>query len=406
MYFYQKNIHQLDSIVTLENENSKSYYPFESDTSDIHSQKTASPKRFRPRIGISMGDYNGIGIEVILKTLTDNRVLNLCVPVIFGAARVFSHYKKLLNIDFTFQQHFIDDQNLASSIHTQKINIVNCSSTKIEVEAGKITAEAGRCALEALEGATKAMQEGWIDALVTAPINKDNIQSETFNFPGHTEYLTEKFSTDKIKDSLMFLVHENLRVGVVTGHIPLKDVPTAVSAEKITRKLELMLHSLKQDFGIAKPKIAVLGLNPHAGENGLLGSEEKEIILPVIEKLRQKEELVYGAFPSDGFFGAKEHEKFDGILAMYHDQGLIPFKTLAFNEGINFTAGLPVVRTSPDHGTAYSIAGKNIADESSFRNALFLAIDTVKSRIDFEITNQEKNQHKQRRKEERRRNRE
>ncbi|AFM02980.1 4-hydroxythreonine-4-phosphate dehydrogenase [Bernardetia litoralis DSM 6794] len=394
----------------MENEHSKSYYPFESDNGSENTDNLAfhtkeRPKRFRPRIGISMGDFNGIGVEVILKTLTDTRVLDLCIPVIFGAARVFSHYKKLLNIDFTFQQHFIDDENIASSIHQQKTNIVNCSSAKIEIEAGKVTAEAGACALAALEGATKAMQEGWIDALVTAPINKDNIQSETFNFPGHTEYLTEKFSKDKVKDSLMFLIHENLRVGVVTGHIPLKDVPTAVTAEKITSKLNLMLHSLKQDFGIAKPKVALLGLNPHAGENGLLGSEEKEIILPVIEKFRQKEHLVYGAFPSDGFFGAKEYEKFDGILAMYHDQGLIPFKTLAFNEGINFTAGLPVVRTSPDHGTAYGIAGKNSADESSFRNALFLAIDTVKSRIDFEITNKEKMEHKQRRKEERRRNR-
>lgn len=394
----------------MENENSKPYYPFESNndlgnTDSLSAQKKEPPKRFRPRIGISMGDYNGIGIEVILKTLTDSRVLDLCIPVIFGAARVFSHYKKLLNIDFTFQQHFVDDENLATSIHEQKTNIINCSSAKLEVEAGKITKEAGTCALEALEGATKAMQEGWIDALVTAPINKDNIQSETFNFPGHTEYLTEKFSTNKVKDSLMFLVHENLRVGVVTGHIPLKDVPSAVTAEKITSKLNLMLHSLKQDFGITKPKVAILGLNPHAGENGLLGSEEQEIILPVIEKFRQKEHLVYGTFPSDGFFGAKEYEKFDGILAMYHDQGLIPFKTLAFNDGINFTAGLPVVRTSPDHGTAYGIAGKNMADESSFRNALFLAIDTVKSRIDFEITAKEKIEHKQRSKEERKRNR-
>ncbi|PIY08033.1 MAG: 4-hydroxythreonine-4-phosphate dehydrogenase PdxA [Flexibacter sp. CG_4_10_14_3_um_filter_32_15] len=393
----------------MENEHSKSYYPFESDngsnSENLNFHTKERPKRFRPKIGISMGDFNGIGIEVILKTLTDTRVLELCVPVIFGAARVFSHYKRLLNIDFTFQQHFLDDENLATSIHDQKINIVNCSSAKIEVEAGKITAEAGAGALAALEGATKAMQEGWIDALVTAPINKDNIQSETFNFPGHTEYLTEKFSTNKVKDSLMFLVHENLRVGVVTGHIPLHKVPEKVTEEAISSKLNLMLHSLKQDFGIPKPTVALLGLNPHAGENGLLGSEEKEIISPLIEKFRQKEHLVYGPFPSDGFFGAKEYEKFDGILAMYHDQGLIPFKTLAFNEGINFTAGLPVVRTSPDHGTAYGIAGKNSADESSFRNALFLAIDTVKSRIDFEITNQEKNQHKQRRKEERKRNR-
>lgn len=246
-----------------------------------------------------MGDFNGIGVEVILKTLTDSRVLELCVPVIFGAARVFSHYKRLLNIDFTFQQHFLDDENLATSIHQQKINIVNCSSAKVEVEVGKVTAEAGACALAALEGATKAMQEGWIDALVTAPINKDNIQSETFNFPGHTEYLTEKFGA---KDSLMFLVHENLRVGVVTGHIPLQRVSTAVTAEKITSKLNLMLHSLRQDFGIDKPKIALLGLNPHAGENGLLGSEEKDIILPLIEKFRQKEQLVYGAFPAIVFW--------------------------------------------------------------------------------------------------------
>ncbi|WP_291720449.1 4-hydroxythreonine-4-phosphate dehydrogenase PdxA [Bernardetia sp.] len=394
----------------MENENKTSFYPFESNNGEdkldnLSAKKKERPKRFRPKIGISMGDFNGIGIEVILKTLTDTRVLDLCIPVIFGAARVFSHYKKLLNIDFAFQQHFIDDENLATSIHRHKVNIINCSSAKVEVEAGKITKEAGACALAALEGATKAMQEGWIDALVTAPINKDNIQSEEFNFPGHTEYLTEKFSKEEFKDSLMFLVYEGLRVGVVTGHIPLKDVPTAITAKKIESKLNLMLYSLKQDFGIEKPKVALLGLNPHAGENGLLGSEEKEIIEPVIEKFRQKGHLVYGAFPSDGFFGAREYKKFDGILAMYHDQGLIPFKTLAFHDGINFTAGLPIVRTSPDHGTAYGIAGKNKADESSFRNALFLAIDTVKNRIDFEITSQERIEHKQRRKEERRRNR-
>ena len=393
----------------MENENKNSYYPFENNEGGKLEQPTTHQKktstRFRPKIGISMGDFNGIGVEVILKTLTDTRVLDLCIPVIFGSARVFSHYKKLLNIDFAFQQHFIEDDTLSTSIHENKVNIINCSSAKVEVEAGKVTKEAGACALAALEGATKAMQEGWIDALVTAPINKDNIQSEEFNFPGHTEYLTEKFSQGNVKDSLMFLVHENLRVGVVTGHIPLKDVPTAVTAEKIESKLNLMLHSLRQDFGIAKPKIALLGLNPHAGENGLLGSEEQNIIAPLIEKFRKKEQLVYGAFPSDGFFGAREYQKFDGILAMYHDQGLIPFKTLAFNDGVNFTAGLPVVRTSPDHGTAYGIAGKNKADENSFRNALFLAIDTIKNRIDFEITSQEKLEHKQRRKEERRRNR-
>ncbi len=298
----------------MENENSKSYYPFESDNGSenigySNAENKEHLQRFRPKIGISMGDFNGIGVEVILKTLTDNRVLELCIPVIFGAARVFSHYKKLLNIDFVFQQHFIDDGNLATSIHSQKVNIVNCSSAKLEVEAGKITPQAGQCALAALEGATKAMQQGWIDALVTAPINKDNIQSETFNFPGHTEYLTEKFSLDKVKDSLMFLVHENLRVGVVTGHIALHKVSKKVTEEAITSKLNLMLHSLKQDFGISKPRVALLGLNPHAGENGLLGSEEKELIAPLIEKFRKKEHLVYGPFSFRWLFWSKRVQK-------------------------------------------------------------------------------------------------
>jgi len=327
----------------------------------------------KPIIGITVGDVNGIGPEIIIKALNDNRILKLFTPVIYGSTKVLAYYKKAFKADdFNYSQVKSPDQ-----IHHKKVNVVNCWEELVEINIGTVTKEAGTSAFQALEKACSDLKSGFIDALVTAPINKHNIQSESFKFPGHTEYLTEYFGQ---KESLMFLVSENLRVGVVTGHIPLQEVAATLSPSLIERKLKLMQASLKLDFGIQKPKIAVLGLNPHAGEEGLLGKEENEIIKPAINACKEKGMLVYGPYAADGFFGTSQYKKVDGVLAMYHDQGLIPFKTLAFDSGINFTAGLPIIRTSPDHGTAYDIAGKNIASENSMREALFLAAEIVKNR--------------------------
>jgi 4-hydroxythreonine-4-phosphate dehydrogenase len=327
----------------------------------------------RPLIGISLGDFNGIGPEVIIKTLSDSRVLKLCIPVVYGSYKILAKYKR---ISETEEVVFNSVRNI-EGINPKKVNLITCWEEDYEVSPGKVTEQAGKCALISLQKAAEDVATGKTDAVVTAPINKHNIQSADFNFPGHTEYFTSKTG---LTDSLMLLVTESLRVGVVTGHIPLSEVRNQISKEKITSKINLMHKSLKNDFGIQKPKIAVLGLNPHAGENGLLGKEEQEIIIPLIEELKNKGMLIFGPFPADGFFGMHHYKKFDGVLAMYHDQGLIPFKALAFDNGVNFTAGLPFVRTSPDHGTAYDIAGKNIASESSFREALYLACDIVKAK--------------------------
>src|SRR5690606_7345874 len=297
----------------------------------------------KPIIGITVGDVNGIEPEIIIKALNDNRILKLFTTVIYGSTKVLAYYKKAFKADdFNYSQVKSPDQ-----IHHKKVNVVNCWEELVEINIGTVTKEAGTSAFQALEKACSDLKSGFIDALVTAPINKHNIQSESFKFPGHTEYLTEYFGQ---KESLMFLVSENLRVGVVTGHIPLQEVAAALSPSLIEQKLKLMQASLKLDFGIQKPKIAVLGLNPHAGEEGLLGKEENEIIKPAINACKEKGMLVYGPYAADGFFGTSQYKKVDGVLAMYHDQGLIPFKTLAFDSGINFTAGLPIIRTSPDHG--------------------------------------------------------
>jgi 4-hydroxythreonine-4-phosphate dehydrogenase len=327
----------------------------------------------RPVIGLTLGDFNGIGPEIIIKTLTDARILKICIPVVYGSYKVLSKYKKITE---TEEVVFNSIRNM-EGLNPKKINLITCWEEDFEVSPGKVTEQAGKCALISLEKASEDLFAGKIDAVVTAPINKNNIQSENFKFPGHTEYFTEKAG---IKDSLMLLVSENLRVGVVTGHIPLAEVKTQLTKEKLISKINVMYKSLKNDFGIQKPKIALLGLNPHAGESGLLGKEEQELMIPLIEELKNKGILIFGPFPSDGFFGMHHYKKFDGVLAMYHDQGLIPFKTLAFDSGVNYTAGLPVVRTSPDHGTAYDIAGKNIASESSFREAMYLACDIVKAK--------------------------
>lgn len=325
------------------------------------------------RIGISLGDFNGIGPEVILKTLADNRILNHCVPVIYASGFLINKERKTLGLDqFSFQQH-----KNAENLDYKKTNVINCWDQDYELSPGKPSKESGQAALLSLQAACQDLKAGLIDGLVTAPIDKDNIQAEDFHFPGHTEFLTSYFGAP---ESLMFLVSERLRVATVTGHVPLKEVVHKLTTELIILKATLLLDSLKKDFGIAKPRVAVLGFNPHAGENGLLGKEEEQVIIPALRQLKERGHLVFGPFPADGFFGTGHYRQVDAVLAMYHDQGLIPFKTLAFEEGVNFTAGLPVVRTSPDHGTAYDIAGKNSAQETSFREALFLACDIIRRR--------------------------
>jgi 4-hydroxythreonine-4-phosphate dehydrogenase len=331
----------------------------------------------KPTIGISMGDYNGIGPEVVLKALQNNQLVKQCTPIIYGSMKVMNKYRNLLEMkDWT-----LFGLQKAEQANQKLTNVITCwADNQDEVQPGKVTPEAGRGAYESLKRAVADLKEGKIDALVTAPINKNNIQNDDFKFPGHTEYLGETFG---IPDPLMFMVSETLRVGVVTGHVPLKEVSAHVTKQKIVAKLQAMLHSLRSDFGIRKPRIAVLGLNPHAGEGGLLGAEENEVIMPAIKELHNKGQLVFGPYPADGFFAAQSFRKFDAVLAMYHDQGLTPFKTIAFNEGVNFTAGLPIVRTSPDHGTAYDIAGKNQADEASMLQAIYTACDVVKYRQDM-----------------------
>ncbi len=334
-------------------------------------------RKNKPIIGISIGDINGISAEVTMKALLDNRIQKLVTPVIYAHGKAITFYRKQLEMeDFNFMQIKSVDE-----IHHKKINLINVVEESPEVIPGVETQEAGKMAIAALDHAIADLKSGKIEALVTAPLNKNNINSETLKFVGHTEYLTDAFA---VKNSLMFLVAEDIRVGVVTGHIPLKEVAKKVNAESIRVKLSLMLKSLTDDFAIAKPRIAVLGMNPHAGEDGLLGDEEINIIQPVIREFKDKGHLVFGPYPADGFFGMMHQKKFDGVLAMYHDQGLIPFKSLAFETGVNFTAGLPVVRTSPDHGTAYNIAGKNIADEGSMRAAILQAYDIIRNKENWD----------------------
>ncbi|WP_207431235.1 4-hydroxythreonine-4-phosphate dehydrogenase PdxA [Sabulibacter ruber] len=330
-------------------------------------------QKTKPRIGITIGDISGIGPEVVLKTFADQRILHYCTPVLYATASVVNRYRKLLSLE-NFNFHLIQGFD---QLHPKKVNVLNCQEEEIEFTPGTPTPATGSLARMALLRSAQDLKDGHIHAVVTAPIDKDNTQGEGFQFPGHTEFYTKHFNAP---ESLMFLVSEGLRVATVTGHMPLKEVANALTPELLIRKLTILDNSLRQDFGIQKPKIAVLGLNPHAGENGLLGTEEAEIVQPVIEQMKSKGNLVFGPFPADGFFGTRSYKKFDATLALYHDQGLIPFKTIAFENGVNFTAGLPIVRTSPDHGTAYDIAGKNMADETSFREALFTAIDILRAR--------------------------
>jgi len=327
----------------------------------------------KPKIGISIGDLNGIGPEVVIKALADTRLLNMATPVIYGSARVLSFYRKLMNLEeFNYSQVKNKGQFFPKSI-----NVVNCWEDVIEINPGQPSKATGKAALMSLTKVVEDIKEGLIDGFVTAPIDKNTIHSQDFPFRGHTEYLTQAFDA---MESLMLMIGDDLKVGLVTEHIPVKEISNHITKERVELKIRLLELTLKRDFHIAKPKIAVLGLNPHAGDEGLIGSEENEVIKPVINDLKSKGKLIFGPFPADGFFATGQHSKYDSVLAMYHDQGLIPFKSIAFDNGVNYTAGLPIVRTSPDHGTAYSIAGKNMADEGSMRQAIYLACDIIKNR--------------------------
>lgn len=332
------------------------------------------------RVGITQGDVNGIGFEVILKTLSDQELYDNFIPIIYGSPKVAAYHRKALNI----QNFSLNNIKNASEAHPKRVNIVTCGDDNARVELGKATAESGKAAFDALKLAVEDLKNGELDVLVTAPINKKNIQSEEFSFPGHTEYLEQMAGEGK---ALMLLVANNLRVGVVAGHVPISEVSSHITRESILDKLRILNTSLKQDFTIRRPRIAVLGLNPHAGDNGLLGKEEQEIISPAIEIANEEGIYAMGPYAADGIFGSEALGKFDAILAMYHDQGLAPFKALAFDNGVNYTAGLPFVRTSPDHGTAYDIAGQDKANPDSFRAAIYLALDVFRNRmINKEIT--------------------
>ncbi len=322
-------------------------------------------------VGISIGDLNGIGSEVVLKTFEDARMLEMCTPVIFANVKMLSFVKKTFHS--TSLLHGID--KLDQLVHG-KINVLNVWKESIELNLGKSDDKAGEYAIKSFVAATKSLNEGGIDVLVTAPINKYNIQSEEFSFPGHTDYLDQELEGN----ALMLMVQDNLRVGLLTDHIPLSEVAAHLTEELIIRKIETIRQSLIQDFSINKPKIAVLGLNPHCGDGGVIGNEEDLVLKPVLKKIFEKGTLVFGPFAADGFFGSNQYEKYDAVIATYHDQGLIPFKTLSFGKGVNYTAGLHKIRTSPDHGTAYDIAGKDVADYNSFKEAVYLAIDVFHSR--------------------------
>lgn len=330
-------------------------------------------------VGISVGDLNGIGSEVILKTFEDSRMLELCTPVIFANAKILSFVRK--NFTSTIQFHGVDKLD---QIIPGKVNVLNLWREGVDINFGVNDPKIGEYAIKSFAATTKALKDGEIDVLVTAPVNKYNIQSEDFKFPGHTDYLNQELDGD----ALMMMVQDNLRVGLITDHVPLNEVASHLTEELITRKIETVRKSLIQDFSIVKPKIAVLGLNPHAGDGGVIGKEDDLILKPTLKKIFDSGTMAFGPFPADGFFGSSQYEKYDAIVAMYHDQGLIPFKTLSFGKGVNYTAGLNKIRTSPDHGTAYDIAGKDMADYNSFKEAVYLAIDIFRSRNQYEEISQ------------------
>ena len=329
------------------------------------------------KVGITHGDLNGVNYEILLKLFEENRLAELCTPVIYGSPRVAAWYRKTLNLPGA-QFNVIED---ITDVVDGEVNMLNImGAAEPDIVPGVSTAEAGHAARVALDRAVADLREGNIDVLVTAPVNKSNIQSPEFNFPGHTEYLEKELAEDGADKALMILVSPRLKVAVATGHIPLKDVPGALSQDMLLEKLRVFNRSLSLDFTLPHPHIAVLSLNPHSGDKGLLGDEEEKIIAPALERAREEGILAYGPFPADGFFGSGNYRHFDGVLAMYHDQGLIPFKTIAMENGVNFTAGLPYVRTSPDHGTGYDIAGKNRASVESLREAIYAAIDIQRNR--------------------------
>ncbi len=325
------------------------------------------------KIGISTGDLNGIGPEIIIKTFSQPHIMRACIPVIYGSSKVMAYYK---NISKDVHFSFINVKN-AQNASPSKINIVNCVEDNLNIEIGKATKESGTFAKMCLAGMMEDVKAGFLDAIVTAPINKYAMQLAGFDYPGHTEYFADAFDT---KDSLMFMISENIKVGLVTAHIPLKDVAEKVKKQAINKKLKVLNDSLKVDFGVEKPMIGVLGLNPHAGDEGKIGTEDEEEVKPAVIEAKKNGLLAFGPYAADGFFGSSKYAKMDGILAMYHDQGLVPFKAISFGSGVNFTAGLPIVRTSPDHGTAYDLAGKNQANHQSFMHAVYAAIDITRNR--------------------------
>jgi len=329
------------------------------------------------KIGISTGDLNGIGPETIIRTFSNQNVMKYCIPVIYGSSKVMAYYKNIVD-DGNFS--FISVKN-AQNASSSKVNVVNCTTEDLKITIGKATAESGKFAMSALDVMMEDVKSNFLDAIVTAPINKNAMKLAGWSFRGHTEYLADKFDAKK---TMMFMVSENIKVALVTDHVPIKDVAPLISKERILTRIASLEKSLIKDFGIEKPTIAVLGLNPHAGDEGTIGEEDESIVRAAIVEAKKKNTLVFGPYPADGFFGSGQYAKMDGILAMYHDQGLIPFKTLSFGKGVNYTAEIPIVRTSPDHGTAYDIAGKNLADPSSFREAIFTAIDITRNKKEYE----------------------
>ncbi|WP_423737231.1 4-hydroxythreonine-4-phosphate dehydrogenase PdxA [Chitinophaga caseinilytica] len=330
----------------------------------------------RPVIGISAGDLNSIGLEIIIKTFADSRMLELCIPVVFASNKAINFYRKLLN-ENNFNYQSIKD---FSKLNPKQVSVFNCWEEEVQITPGVLNETGGKYAARSLAVAVESLKAKQIEGLVTAPIHKKNIQSKDFDFTGHTPYLRNAFNS---KDVLMFMTAENMRVGLLTEHVPVSEVAKYVTKENILAKIAMMKDSLVRDFGIDNPRIAVLGLNPHAGDEGLIGNEEIQQIAPAIREAKQRGTLAFGPYSADAFFAREMYAKFDGVLAMYHDQGLIPFKSLASGEGINYTAGLPIVRTSPDHGTAFDIAGKNVADEASFRQAVYSCLDIIAQRKEY-----------------------
>ena len=333
------------------------------------------------RVAITHGDINGVGYEVIIKTFSDSRMFDLCTPVLYGSSKVASYHKKLLT-SVTQEMNFNVIHDAAEALDN-RYNVLNLTQDEIKIDLGKSTEIAGALARKSLDRACEDLKAGKVDVLVTAPINKRNIQAPDFDFPGHTEYLSHQFGAS----SLMLMVCDRIRIGIVTNHLALKDVPAALTHDLLINKITLLNQSLKRDFGITRPKIAVLALDPHAGDNGVIGDFDARVIMPVIDEAQANGILAYGPFPSDGFFGSEQFNKFDGVLALYHDQGLIPFKLMSFTEGVNYTAGLPYVRTSHAHGTGYDIAGKDRASEQSFRSAVYLACNILRNRQEYDLLN-------------------